>query len=95
MVFKEMDPDEVRKALEGQTNVIEAEMAKVTSYFSSLQCLYCGGSCRPTTFPEKLFLEGSILPNFIAECNDCCAQFSPYTKIEIRGPMKDPLADEI
>ncbi len=94
MIFKEMDPEEVRKALEGHAFVLQDEMSKTMAHFARLSCLYCGGSCRATVFAEKLFEEGAVLPNYIAECNDCGAQFSPYTMIELRGPTKDPLRED-
>lgn len=95
MIFKEMDPDKIRELLEGQENIISPEVEKHEEYFSQLECLYCGGSCRPTLLPgQKIFEDNSLLPNYSAECNDCGCQFSPYTKIEIRGPIKDPLEDD-
>jgi hypothetical protein len=94
VIFKEMDPAEVRKALEGHDFTLQDEVNKTMAYFAKLQCLYCGGSCRPVVNAEKPFEEGSVLPNYIAECNDCGAQASPYTRIEIKGPTRDPLADD-
>lgn len=91
MIFKEMDPREVMRILEGHTNILTEEVKKNNEYFSKLQCLYCGGGCHPIVNNEKPFDEGSILPNFIAQCNDCDAQFTPYTKIEVRGPKRNPL----
>lgn len=91
MVFKQMNPEDVLKALEGHQNVIKEEVKRVVDYFSNLQCLHCGGSCRMEINNKKLFDSGSILPNFIAQCNDCDAQFTPYTKIEVQGPKRDPL----
>jgi len=94
MIFKEMNPDDVWSFLDGHSNVIAEEVKKTDEYFSKLSCLYCGGSCRPVVNGAKLFEDGSALPNFIAECNDCEAQFTPYTKIEVRGPKRNPLEDD-
>jgi hypothetical protein len=91
MIFKEMDPDEVRKMLEGHENVLAPEVKKHEDYFATLQCTYCGGNCRPFVSKERLFETGSILPKYLAECNDCGHQFEPYTKIELCGPKRDPL----
>ncbi len=93
MIFKEMNPKEVLQLLEGQTNVLAPEVEKHEAYFQKLQCVYCGGSCHPFVSPEKLFENGSILPKYLAECSDCGSQFEPYTKIELRGPMRNPLDD--
>jgi hypothetical protein len=91
MIFKEMDPDEVRKALEGHHNAIADEVKKHEDYFASLSCSYCQGSVHPFISPEKLFEENSFLPKYLAECDLCGHQFEPYTKIELRGPQRDPL----
>jgi hypothetical protein len=95
MIFKPMDQDLIRELLKDVPNVIKVEVEKHEEYFSKLECFYCGGSCRPVLLPsENVFREGSILPDYVAECNDCAAQFTPYTKIEVKGPTKDPLADD-
>lgn len=94
MIFKEMNPEDVWRTLAKHPNVISEEVKKTNEYFSKLSCAYCGGSCRPIVNTDKLFDSGFILPNFIAECNDCEAQFTPYTSIEIRGPQKNPLEDD-
>ncbi len=92
-IFKEMNPEDVVKQLEGHRNVIKDEMAKVDEYFSKLECVACRGSCHPVVNSEKLFESNSILPNFLAECNECGTQFSPYTKILVRKPQSNPLED--
>lgn len=94
MIFKEMNPDDVWRLISAHPNVISEEVKKSEMYFSNLSCPYCGGGCHPVVNSEKLFDDGSILPNFIAECNDCESQFTPYTKIEVRGPKKNPLEDD-
>jgi hypothetical protein len=94
MIFKEMNPDDVRKALEGHTNVIEEEVRRHEAYFKDLECLYCQGDCHPVVSPEKLFEKNGILPRYLAECSLCGCQFEPYTKIEVRGPQRDPLGEE-
>ena len=95
MIFKEMDPNEVLKLLEGHENVLKPEIERHEAYFDKLQCSYCGGSCRGFVSPEKLFKKDSLLPKYLAECNDCGSQFEPYTKIELRGPTKNPLEDPL
>ena len=91
MIFKEMDPAEVRNLLEGHENVLKPEVEAHEKYFAGLECVYCRGDCHPFLAPEKLFNEGSILPKYLAECNLCGHQFEPYTKIEVRGPQRSPL----
>jgi len=94
MIFKEMDPTEVLGLLEGHENVLQKEIQSHEAYFESLQCPYCRGSCRSFVSPERLFEANSMLPKYLAECNDCGHQFEPYTKIELRGPVRNPLQDD-
>jgi hypothetical protein len=93
MIFKEMDPKEVLQLLEGHENVLAPEVERHEAYFRKLQCVYCGGSCHPFVSPENLFESGSMLPKYLAECSDCGCQFEPYTKIELRGPQRNPLEE--
>lgn len=94
MIFKEMDPEEVLQALEGHTNILTPEFERHRAFFERFQCTYCGGGVHEILDPARLFTEEGILPKYLAECNDCEAQFEPYTNIELRGPRKDPLRDE-
>lgn len=94
MIFKEMDPGEVWNQLQGHKNIVSEEMKKLMTYFEKLNCSRCGGSCRPTLNNQSLFKENGILPDYLAECNDCGVVFTPYTRIEISGPTKDPLAED-
>lgn len=93
MIFKPMDQDVVRKLLEGHTNILKPEVEAHENYFRSLECVYCKGDCHPFIDSSKLFNNESMLPRYLAECNLCGHQFEPYTKIEIRGPQRDPLED--
>lgn len=93
MIFKEMDPAEVLKLLEGHTNILKPEVEAHEKYFASLECPYCRGDCHAFLSPTKLFEENSMLPKYLAECNLCACQFEPYTGIELRGPKRDPLED--
>ena len=94
MIFKEMDPDEVRKALEGHENVLAPEVEAHKKFFSKFQCTYCGGGVHEILDPNNLFTAEGLLPKYLAECNDCGAQFEPYTRIELRGPQRNPLEDD-
>ncbi len=92
-MFKEMDPDEVWRAIEGHKNILAEETKKVEDYFKKVRCPRCTGSCRPILNNPSLFKENEILPDYLAECVDCGAVYTPYTFIEVSGPTKDPNAD--
>jgi len=94
MLFKEMNPEDVWKQLEGHENVVAKETKKLEEYFAKLSCKRCSGSCRPILNNVSLFRENGILPDYLAECNDCGTVFTPYTQIEVSGPTKDPLTED-
>ncbi len=86
MVFQEMKPEDVRRAIAGHEDVIKPALEAHQKYFSSLTCYRCGGGVYAFVSPEKLFKEGSVLPNYLAKCKQCGCEFEPYTMIEVKGP---------
>jgi hypothetical protein len=88
MVFREMDPADVRKALEGHTDVIQPALRAHQEYFKSLSCYRCDGEVLAVVNTRELFRPNAILPNFLAKCRACGCEFEPYTKIEVAGPDK-------
>lgn len=86
MVFQEMKPEDVRRALAGQPNVLKPALEAHEKYFANLSCYRCGGDVYAIVNPKKLFREGSVLPNFLAKCKSCGCEFEPYTMIEVKGP---------
>lgn len=86
MVFQEMKPGDVRKALAGHVDIIKPALELHQQYFSNLSCHRCGGSVMAVVNVQTPFREGSILPNYLAKCKTCGCEFEPYTKIEVKGP---------
>jgi hypothetical protein len=86
MIFKPMKTEDVLKALEGQENVLKPAVEAHERYFAKLRCHRCGSAVHPILNPKQLFREGSILPNYLAECSSCKCQFEPYTLIEVKLP---------
>ncbi len=86
MIFKTMKPEDVRKALEGQTNIIEPAVEANKRYFKSLSCPSCGGPVGPIVNARKPFKQGEILPNFLGKCETCGVEFDPATGIQITMP---------
>jgi hypothetical protein len=86
MIFKPMNPDDVRKALEGHQDVLTPAMEAVDNYFHNLSCPACGGECMRFVDPSGLYKEGALLPTFLARCKACGIEFEPYTKIQVSGP---------
>lgn len=83
MIFKMMNESDIRSALEGQENILEKEAKENERFFKSLTCPSCGAGVLPIIDARKPFKEGQILPNYLAKCRQCEAEFEPYTKIQI------------
>jgi len=86
MVFQEMKPEDVRKALEGHKNILQPALEEHQRFFKSLSCYRCGSEVMPIVNTRQLFRGNAILPNFLAKCRTCGCDFEPSTKIEVKGP---------
>jgi hypothetical protein len=86
MIFKPMDPDEVRKALEGHQDVLTPAVEATNQFFESLSCPRCGGRCMKFLDPSRLFREGEPLPSYLARCKVCGVEFEPRSGIQISVP---------
>lgn len=85
--FKEMDPEVVRKLLEGHENVIAPEVAKEQVFFKSVACPSCGDfHTEPRVNPKRPFVSGQILSNKLLCCLSCGAEFDPHTRIISKVP---------
>lgn len=88
MIFKTMNPSDIRKALEGQRDVLTPACQEVDEYFSHLSCPSCGSECMKFVDSGRLFREGALLPNYLARCKACGIEFEPYTKIQVSRPTQ-------
>lgn len=87
MIFKEMNEEDILKALEGQEDILTEEMRKHEEYFAHLRCISCSSNeIEPFVDPETLFAPGSLLPHYLARCSACKCEFTPYTKIQTSSP---------
>lgn len=86
MIFKPMKPEDVRKALEGQENILDPAVKENEAFFKRLACPSCGGEVMPIVNAKTPFKKGSILPNYIAKCKTCGVEFEPHTGIQITMP---------
>ncbi len=83
MIFKPMNPEDIRKALQGHEDVLTPALTETDGYFKRLSCPSCGGECMKFVDPHRLFRDGALLPNFLARCKACGVEFEPYTKIQV------------
>lgn len=94
MIFKTLPQDVIRKALKGQVDVLTSAQKEHEAFFKRLSCVSCGGDVMPVINPvmnretgqKSPFRAGSVLPNYLAKCKLCEAEFEPYTGIQVSPP---------
>ena len=94
MIFKTLPAATVRKALEGQEDILSPAQKEHESFFKRLSCPACGGEVMPVIHPvmnpetgqRSPFRAGSVLPNYLAKCKVCETEFEPYTGIQVTAP---------
>jgi hypothetical protein len=86
--FVEMDPDEVRKLLEGHDDVLTPMIDKDRLYYQAHPCPRCrGSSVEAFTNPRTPFSPGNPLPNKLLRCRDCGVEFEPRSGLIVRVPL--------
>lgn len=86
MIFKPMKREDVRRALEGQMDILGEAAKQNEAFFKRLSCPSCHGEVGPIVNAKAPFKEGGILPNFLAKCKVCSIEFEPYTGIQVTMP---------
>lgn len=80
--FKELDPEVVRKALEGQQDLLAPEVKKEEALFRNSQCPCCGAFEHEAVLNvRRPFTPGVPLPNRVLRCSRCHSEFDPYTRL--------------
>lgn len=86
--FHEMDPDVIRKLLEGHENVIAPAVEKEQALMSSSPCPVCKGTeTEARVNAKRPFIKGKILPNKLLHCLHCGAEFDPGTGLILKGSI--------
>lgn len=83
MIFKEMDPALVRKALEGHENILASASKRQQEFFKGLSCPVCHQTGVMPFLDTKapLFKPGELLPSYMARCNSCSHEFDPQSPV--------------
>lgn len=80
--FKQMDPDEILKLLEGHEDLLTPLVAKEDTFFRHSACPTCGSVSHDSFVnPARPFSSGSPLPNKLLRCRECSSEFDPYTNL--------------
>ena len=93
MMFKEMDPALVWKAIEGYQNELASEQRALDAFYRQFRCQRCGSTCRKETIPNHAFADPAVLvPRSVLRCLSCEALFDPHSgiRLEMGNPAKSP-----
>lgn len=94
MPFVEMDPELIRKALEGYQNELEPEQKKQEAFYRQFRCQRCGSSSlRKEIDVRHAFADpNTLVPRALLRCNLCSCLFDPHSGVQLeRGnPAKVP-----
>jgi len=78
--FQGLDPETIRKLLEGQEDVLTPQIRKEQAYFRALPCPVCRNQATTSLIDgARPFSPGAILPNRVLVCTRCETEFDPYT----------------
>ena len=78
--FKMLDPEVIRKAIEGQEDVISPLVKKEEAFFRNIPCRVCKSEATETILnTANPFTAGVPLPNKLIRCLQCRTEFDPYT----------------
>jgi len=89
-IFKELNPEEVWKAIEGYKDVITPEIKKEEAFFRNTPCPTCDqASTQSFINPKAPFSPGAILPNKLLRCLVCSTEFDPHSGIITKLPTDE------
>jgi len=90
-VFKEMDPEDVLRALEGHTDILSEESARYEKLYRSKKCHRGCGDLTKEFHPSHVFSDGNAaIGRALMRCSVCKYLMDPFTDItlEIGDPSK-------
>ena len=80
--FREMDPEVIRKALEGQEDVLTPMAKKEEAFFRNTSCPVCGSRNHEEFLnTANPFTAGVPLPNKFLRCLQCQSEFDPHSNL--------------
>ncbi len=78
--IKTLNTEEALKLIEGQEDLISKDYNAESKYFSTLQCINCGGKVEKQLMGKEF---RGFLPKNYAKCQLCNCTFDPYSGLII------------
>ena len=95
MPFIEMDPELVRKALEGYQNELAPEQAKLEAFYRQFRCPSCKGQCRKEYDTHHAFSDpDSLVPRALLRCTSCSTLLDPHSGMVVERGDHERQDDE-
>ncbi len=83
--FKELDPEVIRKALEGEADILTPALKKEEAFFRNYPCPRCDSASHETFVNARTpFTAGALLSNKLLRCLECRTEFDPGTGLITR-----------
>jgi hypothetical protein len=97
-VFKELDPEVIRKALEGYSDILTPEAARLESLYKSKKCPRCLSGLQKEFDPRHVFADQDVsVPRALLRCAICRYCVDPHSNliIEYGDASKIPVESAI
>jgi hypothetical protein len=81
MPYREMNPEDVWKAIEGHENVLSGEQKKMDVFYRQFVCPSCKGTALSRRFdPRHAFADPTqIMARATLFCDECHCHFDPHS----------------
>jgi len=82
MHFVPMDPELIKKAIEGYEDALTPAARRLEAFYRQFKCPHCGGDCSKETVVGHAFSDpDSLVPRSVLRCDQCSLLFDPHSKI--------------
>lgn len=93
-IFKEMDPEIARKAIEGQEDVLTAEGEALQALYKRFNCPRCKCALQKELDFRTMYSDGNVMnARAMLRCPNCRYLIDPHANlvVEYGDPSKTPL----
>lgn len=88
--FKEMNPEDVWRAIEGYSDVVTPALRTQDTTLKYTPCPVCEQTnTQAFVNPSNPFSPGAIAPNKLLRCLGCECEFDPITRLILKAPTPE------
>jgi len=85
-VFRELDPEVARKAIEGFTDELTQEASELDAFYRTFKCPRHCGTLQREIDPKHVFGDPNTLtPRSLLRCNNCGFLIEPHTRVVLES----------